>query len=82
MKCIKLTHQLYSLVFINCRADLASTSTETSPDRELFETIEKVLLKENITGPAVNADATEVDGVDDKFKRLNLFFEKEKVCCG
>lgn len=65
-------------------------SASSSPDRQLFETIEMQLRKEQQLDPdaITSAEGAENDAVatggnpdvvEDKFKRLNLFFAKEKV---
>lgn len=48
-------------------------AADESAEKELFEEVEKELVDE--TRPL----STDDDATNDKFQRLNLFFEKEKV---
>lgn len=50
---------------------------DTPPDKELFSTIESVLSREQ-QAAATDAEP-DVEETADKFKRLNLFFDKEQA---
>lgn len=60
-----------------------STNDDTASERQLFESIEKVLRNENDRNTEVENASSDTNHdevtVEDKFQRLNLFFEKEKV---
>lgn len=53
-------------------------SEDNSIEKALEEEIEKSVESETVVSGGSNIE-TEVNDVDDKFKRLNLFFEQEKA---
>lgn len=54
-------------------------SKDNSIEKALEEEIEKSVVSETVVVSSGSNIETEVDDIDDKFKRLNLFFEQEKA---
>lgn len=77
---IKLVvYQIYDIYLIRTTSVDSPQNVIDSPDKELFANIESVLSREQ-GQPITEQEEPDVEETADKFKRLNLFFDKEQVC--